>query len=151
LTAVHRRPTARRSNRPLIRAQHGNVNIYSIDPSGLGGMESVSLHAQPHDDHDDGRRRAQPRRRATTASSTTTSSTPIAQVDAAVESRGIGTTFRPWRRTAAATPIINTKQFRRGRDANLEENSAYYCLGYQSEPTENESADGDRPDETGRG
>ena len=107
----------------LIRAQHGNVNIYSIDPSGLGGMESY----------------LSTRNRmtiTTTATSTTASNSPIGQIDAAVESRRHRDYLQSVADNSGGHAIVNTNSFDKGVGQIFDENSAYYLLGYQSEPTE---------------
>jgi VWFA-related protein len=97
----------------LIRAQHGNVNIYSIDPAGLGGMESYLQ-----------------------------SRTRVAPVGLALVTSDDATTqahlsrdfLRAISESSGGQAILNTNDFEAGVTRVFEENSAYYLIGYESGP-----------------
>jgi VWFA-related protein len=96
----------------LIRAQYGNVNVYSMDPAGLGGMESY-LQSRPR--------------------TTTTGSIPLPQVDAVNESRLRREFLRAVSEDSGGRAVMNTNSFEAGVARVFEDNSTYYLIGYQAE------------------
>ena len=95
----------------LIRAQYGNVNVYSIDPAGLGGMEAY-LQSRPR--------------------TTTTGFTQVSQLDALAESRLRREYLLAVADDSGGRAILNTNSFDAGLARVFEDNSIYYLVGYQS-------------------
>ncbi len=95
----------------LVRAQYGNVNIYSIDPAGLGGLEGYL------------------QSRVRVGASGTALVTPI---EAVMESHLHRDFLRSVAETSGGRAILNTNNFDAGVTSIFEANSAYYLIGYQS-------------------
>jgi VWFA-related protein len=95
----------------FIRAQHGNVNIYSIDPAGVGGLEAF----------------LQQRVRNVRLGGPL-----MTPAEAMVQAR----MHRDYLQTVAAESggraILGTNDLVKGLNRIFDENSAYYLLGYQA-------------------
>ena len=95
----------------FVRAQHGNVNIYSIDPAGVGGLEAFL------------------QQRVRSAKLAGPLMTPA---EAMLEAR----LHRDYLQTVAegsgGRAIFGTNDLAKGLNRIFEENSSYYLLGYQT-------------------
>jgi VWFA-related protein len=94
-----------------IRAQDGNVNVYSIDPGGLGGMQSF---LQAH-----GRSRLDPAQL-------------MAPDEAVSESRLYQDYLVAVAKSSGGRAFVNTNDIDTSLSQIFEENSAYYLIGYES-------------------
>ena len=104
----------------FVRAQHGNVNIYSIDPAGLGGLQAYL----------EKRTTAQQADRATRAGGMTPARTnPLDAYQAARLSRDY---LRTVAENSGGRAILETNDLEAGVAQIFRENSSYYLLGYQS-------------------
>jgi len=95
----------------FIRAQHGNVNIYSIDPAGLGGLQA---YLQNHV------------RQNSIAGPTMT------PIDAMQQARLHRDFLETVATNSGGRAILNTNNLAAGLEQIFAENSAYYLVGYQS-------------------
>jgi hypothetical protein len=104
----------------FVRAQHGNVNIYSIDPAGLGGLQAF----------------LEKRTTVTQADRVTRGATPMVPVRSnLLDAYQTARMSRDYLRTVAentagAIPEIN--DVTAGVAQIFRENSSYYPLGYRS-------------------
>ena len=104
----------------FVRAQHGNVNIYSIDPAGLGGLQAYL----------EKRTTAQQADRATRAGGMKPARTnPLDAYQAARLSRDY---LRTVAENSGGRAILETNDLEAGVAQIFRENSSYYLLGYQS-------------------
>ncbi len=93
----------------FLRAQHGNVNIYSIDPSGIGGL-SFYFESQT------GMTGGQPR-----------------GLLGGMELSRLNQQFlQTVSENSGGRAIVNTAKFDAGIEQIFRENSSYYLIGYQS-------------------
>ena len=100
----------------MVRAQHGNVNVYSIDPGGLGGLQFFLSNR-------------------TAAGQPTSTSGPI-------NSLLRGNLHRDYLRTVAENTggraIVDTNDLSGAISQVFSENSAYYIIGYRSTRAESD-------------
>ena len=104
----------------FVRAQHGNVNIYSIDPAGLGGLQAFL----------EKRSTIQQADRITRApAGTTVRSNPLDAYHTARMSRDY---LRTVAENSGGRAILETNDLDSGVAQIFRENSSYYLLGYRS-------------------
>jgi VWFA-related protein len=104
----------------FIRAQHGNVNIYSIDPAGLGGLQAFL----------ERRSTIQQADRITRApAGTTVRPNPLDAYQTARLSRDY---LRTVAENSGGRAILETNDVDAGVAQIFRENSSYYLLGYRS-------------------
>lgn len=95
----------------FVRAQHGNVNIYSVDPAGVGGMEAFLQ---------------QRVRNARLAGPLTT------PADAMLQARMHRDFLQTVAEGSGGRAIFGTNDLATGLNRIFDENSSYYLLGYQA-------------------
>jgi VWFA-related protein len=104
----------------FVRAQHGNVNIYSIDPAGLGGLQAYL----------EKRNSMQQADRITRAGSMTpVRPNPLDAYHSARLSRDF---LRTVAENSGGRAILETNDLEGGVAQIFRENSSYYLLGYRS-------------------
>lgn len=104
----------------FVRAQHGNVNIYSIDPAGLGGLQAFL----------EKRSTIQQADRMTRApAGTTVRANPLDAYHTARLSRDF---LRTVAENSGGRAILETNDLDAGVAQIFRENSSYYLLGYRS-------------------
>ena len=104
----------------FVRAQHGNVNIYAIDPAGLGGLQSFL----------EKRSTIQQADRITRApAGTTVRPNPLDAYQTARLSREY---LRTVAENSGGRAILETNDVDAGVAQIFRENSSYYLLGYRS-------------------
>jgi len=104
----------------FVRAQHGNVNIYSIDPAGLGGLQRY-LERQTSAQQQDARTRA--------AFGVVVRTDPLDAMNRARLSRDY---LRTVADSSGGRAILDTNDVEAGVAQIFRENSSYYLLGYRS-------------------
>jgi VWFA-related protein len=105
----------------LVRAQNGNVNIYSIDPAGLGGLQAY-LQQRTSIQEQDLRSRAPVGRGPVRTD-------PLDAMQRARLSRDY---LESVAANSGGRAILNTNDVDAGLTQIFRENSAYYLLGYRS-------------------
>jgi VWFA-related protein len=103
----------------FVRAQHGNVNIYAIDPAGLGGLQAYL----------ERRTTAQEQDRRTRAVTTPVRSNPLDAYQRARLSRDFLQTVAV---NSGGRAFFDTNDVDAGVAQIFRENSSYYLLGYRS-------------------
>ena len=95
----------------LVRAQHGNVNVYSVDPGGLGGMQAYFQN----------RRVLGPN-----------GPMAVAPLDAMTRANLHRDYLRTVAENSGGRAILDTNDLNGAVDQIFRENSSYYLLGYRS-------------------
>jgi len=105
----------------LIRAQDGNVNVYCVDPGGLGGLQQFLQHRTSLQKLD-----------AATRAPFGAPPVRTDPLEALVQSRLNRDFLEVVAANSGGRAILNTSDFNAGLTQIFRENSSYYLIGYRS-------------------
>ena len=108
----------------LIRAQDGNVNVYCVDPGGLGGLQQFLQHRTSLQQLD-----------AATRAGRGAAPVRPDPLDALVQSRLNRDFLEVVAANSGGRAILNSNDFAAGLTQIFRENSSYYLIGYRSTTT----------------